>query len=319
MSKGVLNCPGVSSQARQKYPQEETRGARKVRRGGSTPKPAAPTIDRRGVDGPTEVVARILRSRSRMRGAASDPLRVSQAALRGSSKRRCLASVAGFTRLAFGFRRRRRWWTLRRRRWRSHMRLRWWWRMSDLRCRRMRNGLRPDLLFFRHLIAWRLAASTACGKPLVLELFVRRRAGRSAGGATCRQPLFLDPFAGRRAGRRARRIVSRTVTNIGTAVALRLDRCDRLARFGRDNSGAVQPGGVRGGGDCRMSVISVERQRRILGRKLDMVSLLGSRRNVVLFCGGELLRRGSRGRAAGAAVVADIGCCSRSRSCCRHW
>ncbi len=214
------------------------------------PKPAAPTIDRRGVDGPTEVVARILRSRSRMRGAASDPLRVSQAPLHGSTKRRCLASVAGFTRLAFGLRRRRRWWTLRRRRrrshmrlrrrrWTSHLRLRRWWRMSDLRCRRMRNGLRPDLLFFRHLTAWRLAASTGCGKPLVLELFVRRRAGRSAGGAACRQPLFLDRSAGRRAGRRARRIVSWTVTNVGTAVALRLDRCDRLARFGRDNSGAV--------------------------------------------------------------------------------
>ncbi len=204
-----------------------------------------------------------------MRGAASDLLpRISSspAELVGPA---LLASVAGFTRLAFGLRRRRRRWTLGRRRWRSNMRLRrrrWtshmrlrWWRMSDLRYRRMRNGLRPHLLFFRHLTAWRLAPSTACGKPLVLELFVRRRAGRSAGGAACRQPLFPDRFAGRRAGRRARRFVSRTVTNIGTAVALRFDRCDRLARFGRDNSGAVQHGGVRGGGNCRMAVISVER------------------------------------------------------------
>ncbi len=43
-------------------------------------------------NGPTaEVVARTLRSRSRMRGAASDVLRVAQAVLRGSSKRRCLS------------------------------------------------------------------------------------------------------------------------------------------------------------------------------------------------------------------------------------
>jgi len=44
--------PRSFAQARQKYPQEETRGAAKPGVAEGPPKPAAPTINRRGRDGP---------------------------------------------------------------------------------------------------------------------------------------------------------------------------------------------------------------------------------------------------------------------------
>ena len=90
-------------------------------------------------------------------------------------------------------------------------------------------------------------------------------------------------------------------------MALRGDSSDWLTRMGRNNAGAAELRRMRRGRDGWMTLIVIERKRRVLRRCLHILRLRGGRRHVMLIGGGNLLRRRMRGRAAGTAIVADIG------------
>jgi hypothetical protein len=91
-------------------------------------------------------------------------------------------------------------------------------------------------------------------------------------------------------------------------MTLRHHRGDRLAWMRSNNARSVELCGMWSGRDCRMALIVVKRKRRIFRRHLHVARLLGGWCDVMLICCGQLLRCRLRGRAAGAAIVADVGC-----------
>ena len=100
---------------------------------------------------------------------------------------------------------------------------------------------------------------------------------------------------------------SRRIAGASNPMTLWRHRRDRVARMGRNNAWTFKLRRMRGGRDRGMTVIVVERKRRIFRRRLHVARLFGRRLYVPLFFHGELFGRWLRCGATGAAIIADIG------------
>jgi hypothetical protein len=88
-------------------------------------------------------------------------------------------------------------------------------------------------------------------------------------------------------------------------MALRIDRRNRRTRMRGDYAGTVQLRRVCGRRNGWMTLIVVERQRRIFRRHSHVLRLLRRRRHVLLTGGGNLLRRRPHRGTAGTAIIAQ--------------
>ena len=99
---------------------------------------------------------------------------------------------------------------------------------------------------------------------------------------------------------------SRGGADASDVMTCRWDRGNRRTRMRGDDAGTTQLRRVCGRRNSGVTLIFVERQRRIFRSHLHVLRLLRRRRHTLLVGGGNLLRCRLRCGAAGAAIVAHV-------------